>query len=311
MAGNAEFDSGLCTRFRREPKTLHVNEKKNELAAKKDATVGGPVYRPGHVQHEGSGAVVIDLAEARERLVALRASQNLTRQDTSSDGEGRPAHQRNLMSQKVLSPSAPRRTAVRTHPLIEQVLPDGLGPALSSPDSRTSIGRLSHAAIATLAPSAHTLHPDTLTETVLVLARALCPPGRMHRRNSTLVAGFANEYLRGVIRPRTPWSCIGTEVSNGTGRVDLAWRNTETGAVFFDEVKTTEVTRRVADLGWLDQCRRYSASGVTGFGDLFLGVRLLPLGSMNVAAFVTADNQVLALAPTAADPLSGTGLVWS
>ncbi len=85
------------------------------------------------------------------------------------------------------------------------------------------------------------------------------------------------------------------------------WRHSDTGAVIFDEVKTTEVTRRAPDKKWLEQCLRYSQSGVSEYADLFLGVRLLPLGSMNVASFVTATGEVLPLVPTWLDPLGGTG----
>jgi hypothetical protein len=89
----------------------------------------------------------------------------------------------------------------------------------------------------------------------------------------------------------------------------VSWRNDVTGAVIFDEVKTTEVTRSVADRAWVDQCRRYVTAGVHRYGDAFLGVRLLPLGSMNTAAFITASGDLLPLSPTSEDPLAMSGVV--
>ena len=115
------------------------------------------------------------------------------------------------------------------------------------------------------------------------------------------------EYLRGPLRPRPPWEFVGSEQRTDAGRVDLMWRHSDSGSVLFDEVKTTEVTRRAPDKKWLEQCLRYAESGVSDHGDLFLGVRLLPLGSMNVASFVTSTGEVLPLAPTWDDPLGGIG----
>lgn len=193
--------------------------------------------------------------------------------------------------------------------VVAEVFPESVAALLGTDESASGIGTMAHSTIAILAPTAHTLNPDSLVETILVLARSVCPPGRMHRRNSTLVAGYATEYLRGRLRPRAPWMFLGAEMPVGSGaRVDLAWMHEPTGAVLFDEVKTTETARRRVDDQWVFQTRKYAMVGRERFGEKFLGVRLLPLGSMNVATFVTASGDLQPLVPTMTDPLAGTGI---
>lgn len=167
------------------------------------------------------------------------------------------------------------------------------------------IGTTTHAVVAILAPLVDQFSAAGLAEVTLGLSRGLCSSGRMHRRNSMLVAGFAAEYLRGLARPRSPWVCIDTEMTTTGGVVDLVWENAGTGIVFVDEVKTTQVPRNTLDKGWVEQARRYAEAGKVHWEDRFAGVRLLPLGSMHIAARVAADGVLHPLAPSSVDPLAG------
>lgn len=169
------------------------------------------------------------------------------------------------------------------------------------------IGSTVHAVVAILAPLVDQFSSGGLVEVTLGLSRGLCAPGRMHRRNSTLVAGFAAEYLRGPARPRAPWACVDVEAVTSGGLVDLVWEHRETGRVFVDEVKTTQVPRNSLDKGWIEQARRYAVAGDVQWSDRFAGVRLVPLGSMHVAALVTSDGTCHPLTPRLDDPLAGVG----
>lgn len=169
------------------------------------------------------------------------------------------------------------------------------------------IGTTVHAVLAILAPIADEFTPAGLVEVTIGLSRGLCAPGRMHRRNSTLVAGFAADYLRGRARPRAPWACVDSEAETDGGLVDLVWRQRGTGLVFVDEVKTSKVPRRDHDKDWLAQTARYAAAGESAWGSKFIGVRLVPLGNMHLAALILPDGTRRPVAPTVADPLAGAG----
>lgn len=169
------------------------------------------------------------------------------------------------------------------------------------------IGTTVHAVIAILAPIADQFTTAGLVEVTIGLSRGLCAPGRMHRRNSILVAGFAADYLRGPARPRQPWECTDSEAVTDGGFVDLVWRHRDTGRVFVDELKTTRVPRRTPDQGWLTQTVRYAEAGQSRWGDEFIGVRLVPLGSMHLAALVLPDGSHRAVVPSVADPIGGAG----
>lgn len=193
--------------------------------------------------------------------------------------------------------------AIQDNPCLDVVLSQAttlIGKGMAPP---TDIGTGSHVLIGTLAPVADAVDPIYLTEAILILSRLLCSPGRQHRRNATLIAGYAAEYLRGPARPRPPWQCLGVEYDTGHGPADLAWHNPDSQVVFYDEVKTTLVARRAPEDSWIDQCRRYAEAGRTRFGDRFAGVRLLPLGSMNTATLVQPDGTMEPIQPAAVDPL--------
>lgn len=163
----------------------------------------------------------------------------------------------------------------------------------------SDVGAAAHALIGLLVPVVDALAPAAVVETCLALARACCAPGRMRIANSVRVAGYAIEYLNGPCRPRSPWVCLGVEFETGGGRVDVAWRSDVDGTVFYDEIKTTRTARRSPDQGWVQQCARYAASGTRLHGSQFLGVRLLPLGSLGASRLVQPDCSVVAWDATA------------
>lgn len=169
------------------------------------------------------------------------------------------------------------------------------------------IGTTTHAVLAILAPIADQFTAAGLVEVTMGLSRGLCAPGRQHRRNSTLIAGFAADYLRGAARPRSPWACVDAEAETDGGFVDLVWRQNSTGLVFVDEIKTTNTPRRLLDQDWLTQTARYATAGESRWGDKFIGVRLVPLGSMHLAALMASDGTRRPITPTVANPLAGAG----
>jgi hypothetical protein len=264
-----------------------------------EVVVGRRDYGPRHDQGYDFEAVLIDLDEARARRFA-RSQQNLTARGLTvpADADSPSTSQWSLMPASRLpyqSEDAPDLDA-----LVESLQVRIQGNVRSS---RTSTGSAVHALIAALCPLAPALDAVELTELVLRLSYAVCTPGRQHRTNSTHVAGFVAEYLRGPCRPARPWEFIDSEHPAGRGRVDLTWRNTESGHVLFDEIKTTSTARRFCEPDWVDQAQQYAVAGSNEFGPRFLGVRLIPLGSMNVAALVLADGTCDLIQPTPSDPL--------
>ena len=157
----------------------------------------------------------------------------------------------------------------------------------------SAVGAAAHALIGALVPVVDALDPTAVVETCLALARRCCVPGRIRIANSVRVAGYAIEYLNGPCRPRAPWRCLGVEFPTGDGRVDVAWKHEVNGHVFYDEIKTTRTARRSPDAAWVQQCARYAVAGAQQHGHDFLGVRLLPLGSLGASRFVKPDASVL------------------
>lgn len=263
-------------------------------------TVGGRVYGRAHEQRDAYAEAPVDLDEARARRSA-RSHQNLTARNT-----GVPADASTnvlLWENNVVDPLD---EALRT---VQHVDLDGLLADIrlrldgEKRGTAADVGTAVHTVIAAVAPHAAQLHIVELTELVLRLSRCVCSPGRHHRANSTHVAGFAAEYLRGPWRPARPWRCVEAEHRVATGRGDLVWRNESTGAVLFDEIKTTAVARRTCDPEWLDQATGYAMAGAIEYGSHFLGVRIVPLGSMNVATCVLPDTSRRLIAPSPTEPL--------
>ena len=166
------------------------------------------------------------------------------------------------------------------------------------------VGLVTHATIAILAPALPTLDPVTLPERVLDVTGALVNGDNVNRRRVLMLtaAGHVSTYLR-RFAPTQPWELLGCEFDTGGGRTDLAWRHTETGEVFFDEIKThnrsvSQISDRV-----ISQANRQGEGGVEQFGDLFRGVRIVPLGALHLTTLAYPNSKRLLLRPTPAQPL--------
>lgn len=164
-------------------------------------------------------------------------------------------------------------------------------------------GILTHALIAMLVPELPRLTPVTLPERIHDLAGALVGGDNVNRRRvlQSTAAGHAATYLRRLAP--TSWSLLGCEFDTGNGRADLAWQH-EDGRVLFDEVKTVNRPVAVLTESWIDQAARYARGGEVRFGTQFVGVRLLPIGSLHCSALVRGDATFSRLFPTPSQPLA-------
>lgn len=196
---------------------------------------------------------------------------------------------------------SPTRRLDTPAPSLTVMLPSGPVPVPVSAAKPVGVGTLAHLVIGLLAPSVEG-SPERIADSCLTLAHELAAPSPRSRGNAVLAAGFAVEYLR-LLRPVPPWTVLGVEYDTGAGRVDLAYRNPRTRAVFFDEVKTTHVPLVQPSREWIQQTRRYSAAGVAEFGSRFAGTRLLPLGSRHLTALVAGDGQIVSVTPSPDEPL--------
>ncbi|UUZ60572.1 hypothetical protein [Nocardioides sp. B-3] len=166
------------------------------------------------------------------------------------------------------------------------------------------VGLVTHAAIAILAPALPGLDPVTLPERVLDITGALVNGDNHNRRRVLMLtaAGHVCTYLR-RFAPTAPWELLGCEFDTGGGRTDVAWRHTETGVVFFDEIKThnrsiSQISDRV-----IAQANRQAVGGMEQFGDLFAGVRILPFGALHLVTLAHPASKRILLSPTQAEPL--------
>lgn len=94
---------------------------------------------------------------------------------------------------------------------------------------------------------------------------------------------------------RAEWKFLGAEVNLGTGRVDLVWE-TPDDLVVIDELKLAAFADMVDDPKTVAQAERYVDAGVAWWGELFAGVRLLPLLSPARAMWYPAKGHRMALA---------------
>ncbi|MGY1632946.1 hypothetical protein ACI784_14685 [Geodermatophilus sp. SYSU D01186] len=148
----------------------------------------------------------------------------------------------------------------------------------------------------------------TLPERIHDLAGALVDGDNVNRRRVLLstAAGHAATYLRRLTP--TGWALLGCEFDTGNGRVDLAWQHGD-GRVFFDEVKTVNRPIGLLTSSWVDQAARYARGGKDRYGAAFVGVRLLPIGSLHCTALVRADGTFSRLSPTSVEPLASADAV--
>jgi hypothetical protein len=184
-----------------------------------------------------------------------------------------------------------------------------LMPTLALPKSLSGyrpqdVGLVTHATIAILAPHIRTLDFVQISERVLDVTGALVNGDNVNRRRVLMLtaAGHAANYLRRFV-PAEPWELLGCEFDTGGGRTDLAWRNAETGVVFFDEIKTHNRPISALSAAVVGQVKRQAAGGVVGFGDMFAGVRLLTFGSLHMASLIHPDHKQVRLAATPEEPL--------
>lgn len=166
------------------------------------------------------------------------------------------------------------------------------------------VGLLTHAAIAILAPHLRDLTAVTISERVLDVTGALVNGENVNRRRVLMLtaAGHTATYLR-RFAPDSPWELLGCEFDTGGGRTDLAWQHSETGEVFFDEIKTHNRPITVLSAAVVAQAKRQGEGGLTRYGPAFRGVRVLPFGALHLTALVLPGQSRSLIAPTPTDPL--------
>lgn len=164
------------------------------------------------------------------------------------------------------------------------------------------VGQATHDVIEQLAGDSAALADHVLSEEVLRLTGQVVRDRRLPRPRAAVarIAGMACLYLRQV-RPLAPWVLADTELRLEGSRVDLVYRNSVTGEVFFDEIKSyqgwTFDSLSSADLA---QARLHAEGGMAAHGRLFLGVRVLIVPSLHTAVLVQPDGRP--------EPLHGTRL---
>ena len=150
------------------------------------------------------------------------------------------------------------------------------------------VGSLTHEAIGRVLGLPTPSEPADFPVLVLAEARSLIKDKvelSSHRSRILMrVATFTNVYINRY-RPGSGWEFLGAELPLDSGRIDLAWMNDE-GFVFFDELKTTRHGSRMSPAD-KKQVEGYTNSGFNQLGEMFLGVRFLPLMYPASAKLVT------------------------
>lgn len=172
-------------------------------------------------------------------------------------------------------------------------------------DSRewhTAVGRLVHACCAAHADLRHLPAHEvaaSVIEWVNENARQTQSLGNLMKARAA-IASNANVYLT-QYAPDADAQFLGAEVPVEGGRIDLAWFVPDLGIVV-DELKTVRQVHLHADNPGVSQCHRYVDAGVKEWGDLFAGVRYLPLAHPKQALFIdaTGAERALAASPAAA-----------
>ncbi len=166
------------------------------------------------------------------------------------------------------------------------------------------VGLLTHAALAIVAPALGTIPADRVAEYVLDVTGGLVNGTNVNRRRTLqqTAAGHVCTYLR-RLAPSAPWRVLQAEFQTGFGRTDLAWTNPATGEMFFDELKTHKGALTGLSEEVFEQAKRQANGGDQEFSDQFLGVRVVPFGSLHLISMVTAAGERVALNPTPDEPL--------
>lgn len=87
------------------------------------------------------------------------------------------------------------------------------------------------------------------------------------------------------------WELTGCEVRLDRSVADLVWRDPAASAVVVDEIKTGPAG--AGDVRVADQLRRLATAGRARWGETFVGVRLVPLGSPARSALVDEAGAVV------------------
>jgi len=152
------------------------------------------------------------------------------------------------------------------------------------------VGVLAHAVIAVMAPDFHLLSQFELPERIWDVAGSFVNGDNVNRRRTLVAtaAGHVATYFRRFAL-RYPWELLGAEFDTTKGRCDLAWGHVD-GRVVFDEVKTMNRPQAGLNPEWVQQAAGYAIGGREVYGDSFVGTRLIPLGSVYLAALVGPDG---------------------
>lgn len=238
------------------------------------------------------------LTASRHRASTLRTDNVIPFPGTSTPNNPRTWTDRARFS----APAEPSSTGA--HSTVGILMPAVALPSPLSGYRPQDVGVLTHALIAILTPQLPTLTEVTLVERIHDVAGALVDGDNVNRRRTLVAtaAGRAATYLR-CLAPAEPWELQGCEFDTGAGRVDVAWRSRGTGAVLFDENKTTNRPLTALSREWLDQCTRYARAGAEHYGHAFCGVRLLAIGSLHSSVLVLPDATTVSLVPTRTQPL--------
>lgn len=164
----------------------------------------------------------------------------------------------------------------------------------------SAVGRLVHACCADLADRRHLPAHEvavSVLEWVNTHARDTKSLGNLMKARAA-ISSNANVYLT-QHAPDADAQFLGAEVPVEGGRIDLAWFVPDLGVVI-DELKTVRQVHLHADNLGIQQCHRYVDAGVKEWGDLFAGVRYLPLAHPDQALYIDAAGVERTLATSAA-----------
>ena len=167
-----------------------------------------------------------------------------------------------------------------------------------------SVGQLVHRCAGDLAEhrsETRTVLAGRITEWVSAAAKDTRVFGNLPKARAQITS-MAGAYLF-TYAPGPDAQYLGAEVTFDGGRLDLVWFVPDFGVVI-DELKTTSWVRLGVDATMLKQCQRYREYGLTEWGDLFAGVRFLPLLNPHEARWIDPSGTVSRLDVSSARALT-------
>lgn len=251
-------------------------------------------------------AVVLSFPTKVRTRVRPPGEEQTLWQGEADDAESSPARASTGATRPRATPRSPKRTQRGPNP-IGVLMPTLALPKNLSGYRPQDVGLVTHAAVAILAPYARDYTPFELAEHLLDVTGALVNGKNVNRRRVLMLtaASHVAVYFR-RFAPTTDWALLGCEFDTTGGRTDLAWQHTETGRVFFDELKTHNRSVAALSSQTVAQAKRQGEGGVRQFGDLFAGVRVLPFGALHLVTLVHPDHIRVPLSATPSDPLRTT-----